>query len=354
MFGSAMMDIAVGTVFVFMAASLAVTAANELLASLLRFRALHLEEGLRRLLDADKSGKGQAIFGDLHKHTLIQSLVRREGHWPSYLPARTFALVLLDLAKLDKGDAELDEIRTKLAASALPDRVKDTLRLLLVEAEADLKKGKSAYDKLREGVEGWFNDAMDRVGGWYKRKIQYLNFAVAFAIVGATNLDSIDLVRSLSRDATMRQALAAEAVVSVERSLKSPHDEGDPGRRPPPAAAADAPSAKPAEAPPARPADAAGQPPERPRRADLSAELKTLDGLGVPIGWSREGSLPSPFHGAGSTLFWLRKLLGLMLTTLAASLGAPFWFDVLSKFISIRSAGKAPPKISASKASDPA
>jgi hypothetical protein len=33
---------------------------------------------------------------------------------------------------------------------------------------------------------------------------------------------------------------------------------------------------------------------------------------------------------------------GWLLTALAASLGAPFWFDMLSRFVNIRNAGKAP------------
>jgi hypothetical protein len=39
--------------------------------------------------------------------------------------------------------------------------------------------------------------------------------------------------------------------------------------------------------------------------------------------------------------FWA-KLLGLLLTGIAISLGAPFWFDLLNKVVSIRSAGRSP------------
>jgi hypothetical protein len=40
---------------------------------------------------------------------------------------------------------------------------------------------------------------------------------------------------------------------------------------------------------------------------------------------------------------WLAKLAGLALTTAALLLGAPFWFDVLSKFIRVRGTGAPPP-----------
>ena len=38
----------------------------------------------------------------------------------------------------------------------------------------------------------------------------------------------------------------------------------------------------------------------------------------------------------------LHCLVAGLLVALAASMGAPFWFDMLNKVISIRSAGKAP------------
>lgn len=41
------------------------------------------------------------------------------------------------------------------------------------------------------------------------------------------------------------------------------------------------------------------------------------------------------------TTFW-PKLIGLLITAFALSLGAPFWFDMLNKVINIRSAGRAP------------
>jgi hypothetical protein len=39
---------------------------------------------------------------------------------------------------------------------------------------------------------------------------------------------------------------------------------------------------------------------------------------------------------------WLLKLIGLLLTAVAASLGAPFWFDILNKFMNVRAVGASP------------
>jgi hypothetical protein len=36
------------------------------------------------------------------------------------------------------------------------------------------------------------------------------------------------------------------------------------------------------------------------------------------------------------------KILGLLVTVLAISLGAPFWFDLLNRLVNLRSTGKPP------------
>jgi hypothetical protein len=44
----------------------------------------------------------------------------------------------------------------------------------------------------------------------------------------------------------------------------------------------------------------------------------------------------------GDTLGWLSRILGLAITASAASLGPPFWFDVLNRVGSLRNVGNKP------------
>jgi hypothetical protein len=89
-----------------------------------------------------------------------------------------------------------------------------------------------------------------------------------------------------------------------------------------------------------------------------------LEELGLPIGWVSPGAAEadSPRANAefrvrpsGSSLLhfdtaaWKKLVqlvrthgIGWLLTALAASLGAPFWFDLLSKFMNVRQAGERP------------
>jgi hypothetical protein len=70
--------------------------------------------------------------------------------------------------------------------------------------------------------------------------------------------------------------------------------------------------------------------------------------LGLPIGWAFDKSytqdprgVPRGGEGKLATAGWLLlKLFGLFMTGLAISQGAPFWFDLLNKFMVIRSTVK--------------
>ena len=71
--------------------------------------------------------------------------------------------------------------------------------------------------------------------------------------------------------------------------------------------------------------------------------------LKLPIGWDSNPpqadkdmylGVPKTAGEFGNTLGY--HLLGWLVTAVAATLGAPFWFDMLNKIMSIRSAGKAP------------
>ena len=56
------------------------------------------------------------------------------------------------------------------------------------------------------------------------------------------------------------------------------------------------------------------------------------------------GEVQSFFDKVKERIFLLSVWVGWLLTAIAVSLGAPFWFDTLSKFINIRAAGTKPQK----------
>src|SRR5215470_17706187 len=221
MFGLQILDIAIGLIFVYLLLALICTTASELLAGLFNRRSRNLYKGIRALLEEEAVGrenpqdsgapKGKGLVDLFYAHPLIKAL----HGWgtfgagkskPSYIPSRTFALALLDIIQPANpdGDRKIDDIRA--AIKRLPDDwdIKRTLLILLDDAKADL-------EKLQKGVETWFNNAMDRASGWYKRRTQVIVFAIAVVMTTAVNADTIQIAKTLANDAALREALVAQA-----------------------------------------------------------------------------------------------------------------------------------------------
>jgi len=180
MFGSAILDTAIGLIFVFLAVGLAVSAANEVLAALFKLRARNLLLGIQELLQ-DPSADG--LVTRFYKHPLIAGLAANGGK-PSYIPSRTFVLALLDLVSptTEGTNRTLDDL--KAGIEKLPASLQVTFRVLLDEAGHDIERFKTQ-------LEIWFNNTMDRASGWYKRKTQAIQLVLALAIVVIANVDSI-------------------------------------------------------------------------------------------------------------------------------------------------------------------
>src|SRR5262245_56250051 len=99
MFGSAILDIAIGLVFVYLLLSLMSSAVAEGIEAFLKKRGADLYRGLRELL-GDSDGTG--LVKQLYDHPLLAGQFKgtyQPGvtkNLPSYIQSRVFALTLLD------------------------------------------------------------------------------------------------------------------------------------------------------------------------------------------------------------------------------------------------------------------
>lgn len=285
MLGMQTLDVAIGLIFVYLVMSLVCTALREFGASMSNGRARNLEDGITDLLGTLK----ETFYG----HALIQSL-NENGKKPSYIPARTFTLALLDLVSpaTGHGPSTADELRESIG-KIQNERVKTTLLILLNDADGDLKK-------LHANVERWFENSMERVSAWYKRRTQWILVGLAAVIAFSANVDTIRLADTLSHDKALREALVAQA-----QTYANAHPKG------------------------LQEADTAAK--------QVAADIRAIRSLGVPLGWSAPANAMPMDAGD-----YARKLVGLLLSTFAISLGAPFWFDMLNKIMTIRAAGDTP------------
>ncbi|MGH7165694.1 MAG: hypothetical protein ACREIS_09255 [Nitrospiraceae bacterium] len=202
MFGSEVLEVGIGIACVYLLLSLMCTILNEWVAGFMAMRSHNLEIGIRHLL-SDQDGTGLAK--QLYEHPLIKGL-SKPGKRPSYVPSHLFALALLDLvAPVDRAAGPKAFTKARQTVAALPDlQLQKVLLTCLDEAGNDLKVA-------RENVERWFNDAMDRVSSWYRRKTQLVVLGLALLVTLAVNADTIMIANSLSRDAVLRAAIVAAA-----------------------------------------------------------------------------------------------------------------------------------------------
>jgi hypothetical protein len=215
---------------------------------------------------------------------------------PSYLPPRVFALTLLDtLAPPDQGEHGNDVIAQAQVAAATVQNP-----LLCKWMEDALAEGARDRDELLKALESSFDSVMNRVSGWYKRwsTIWVVVFAILVAV--GMNADSYAIGQRLWQDPAVRSAVVAQATrASTTVCAQTTSGQGT--------------------------------------KASLDQTAKCVtqvEALGLPFGWASENR--PDFTTAGV----LSKAFGLVITVFALMLGAPFWFDTLSKLARLKTTGK--------------
>jgi predicted secreted protein len=313
MLSTPVLDVAIGLSLFYLLLGLICTTLNEMIAGWRKSRANFLDKGIGRLLgDAELK---RMVFN----HPLIKSLAQDDKQiCPSYIPADKFATALMDIVSgKDKSLTDVNAIRAG-ANAAGGEAFKGAMNALIDESQNDAAK-------LRANIEAWFNDGMDRVSGWYKRNSQLNALILAILITLIVNADTLTAVHILWTNPVAR----AEAVAIGEKKVKEPRPaeetveyEGDKN---------DATASKPVKAPTSL-------------EEGLSEPEKKL--LGELTGWKTDcdklkGKQGGEWWSTASGIVG-GHLLGWILTALAVSLGAPFWFDTLNRFMNIRNAGRAP------------
>ncbi|HEX6746309.1 MAG TPA: hypothetical protein VF092_03260 [Longimicrobium sp.] len=327
MFGSTIIDVAIGLIMVYLLMSLLCSAIREGIESFMKTRASDLERGIRELLhERESPGLVEAVY----KHPLISSLyhgdyklqtggkdagqVHKDVKLPSYIPAANFALALMDVAArgkaTDASSASADS--TRLSLDSMRAGIANIGNIYVQRAlltALDTANGELAA--AQKNVEAWFNGSMDRVSGWYKRRTQSILFFVGLGVTVVMNVNSIGIATALIRSPALRDAVVAQA-----QTL-----------------AADTALAQRLAADTSRTADSLVT-------TNIRRQVAAINSLDLPIGWA-EG-MRGPIEGRSGVAWWdwASPILGWLLTAFAVTLGAPFWFDVLNKFIVVRSTVK--------------
>lgn len=308
------LETAIGLAFAFFLLSLVASAIQEVIASVFKWRGTslarsieiiisnapdagfawtnaadwlraHLTTGPAAALPVSPDPVLRRVTGGMSSHPLLRG---NPTPLPSYVSAQAFSMALLEVLRDGTSLPLFGQVESTVAALP-PGSLRTILATFVQDAGGDL-------DRFRGNVEHWFDDAMDRASGLYKRTTQYVLVGLGLVLVVGLNVDTLYLARSLWDDPTTRAALTAGATMAV--------------------------SAR------ADPATGAG--------TQLSAAYKALQAKQLPIGWR---------SSRDETIFprsVLSSMMGWLLTAFAVSLGVPFWFGLLQTLVNIRAAGPKP------------
>jgi hypothetical protein len=333
MLNSTILDVAVALVFIFLATSLAAGAAVEAVASLIKLRSTTLRAGVMDLLN-DKdfndlaaelyahaliSPRGPGLSGvrsaaptanppaadcptptltvrgtlaasanDTERRQLTNNLTK---NMPAYIEPKQFAdafadvLSLLPAAGQVPSVADLQQaVNARVPASSHP-QINQLLHGIILRTGGDVKL-------IKVELANWFDSAMDRLSGVYKRYTQVFTFVAALLISFVINADALQVAQRV----WAQPSLVADLKVGA-----TPQTLGD---------------------------------------------SKWLLAKSLPFGWA-DGGIGYVRDMDGKTVPLTTAALGLtvlgwLITALASLFGAPFWFDALQRVTRLKGAGPSP------------
>ncbi|KAB8317771.1 hypothetical protein SD81_021200 [Tolypothrix campylonemoides VB511288] len=376
-------DIALGLVFIYLTLSLIASEIQELISTFLQWRAKHLKQSIELLMaggsetGSDELNKAVNLVQKLYTDPIINTLNQQSKDGiekgfrdvtknikqkvseekqsaPSYIPSETFAITLLETLKIPQlirhvknpstqtnlrmilssykelktgiedtnspsyqkiesiyGDIKENQDFKNLVTSLpdhVPDKLIDSLSVIADRTRIKINDIKEEAKQFQKEVETWFDRSMDRASGVYKRNAKGVAILIGISIAILTNTDTFHLLNRLSRDSAIRSAITQSASERVDFLNDS--------------------------------------------NARMEIQ-KLLGDASVPIGWQNinqqldlEPLNTSQGNTANAVLrkIWkvIAMLCGWVISGLAIAMGAPFWFDILSKVVNVRNAGPKP------------
>lgn len=359
MFGLASLDVLIGLITIYLIFSLACTAIVEAISSWMNLRSKKLEAALNELF-AGHLDDGRPFVDAFYAHPLVQSLSEGIKGRPSYIPSEIVGRVVQSLVMENSTATSLKDAVAALPAALDRNRIKGLLATFVAQGVGDM----AAF---RNSIEIQFDAVMDRASGWVKRRQQTVSLIVSIILVVAANVDTFSFATALSASPELRAKMLANAdqllanepttVASAETDVdsgaaatiatdgetstkdsgldQSPPDviEGQPDQ-----SVAEAGGETDLSAKQTSPSKTAGDPLkdeklklQKVAEAYVQATTNLAD-TGLKFGWQR----------APKNDEWVTKVFGLLISVFAISLGAPFWFDVLKRFMQIRQSGASP------------
>jgi hypothetical protein len=305
------LDVLIGLAVVMFMSSLIVTVITQFVISAWNARGKHLLRGVTDLLQQIDPGMERVIAAKISAAVLTHPLIRDvKNRYGSVIHRAELTKILMELGG-GSGPQKLEEdarqrLLRALQANGVSDPAAAVHRVgeilldletsrpdLAASARHNLALVQGARSALVAKVNAWFDQTMDRVSERFTFTTRWITFSVALSLAFIVQLDALLLVNRLATDPQLRATMVQRAVAADEEQHQFDK-----------------------------------LPPEE--RRQLFQELASADLLTVPgsfgewkANWTASRLHPNP--------------VGVLLTAVLLSFGAPFWYNILKNLLQLRS-----------------
>ena len=308
------LEVVISLVVVYFLLSTVVSFIKEMIAMLINSRGVILHKSLVHLFDEKENNNGliSKIYQSKYVHNLASkfNIANKLNKKPSYIATENFAGALIDeiQKKGNTGDFAKNIAEFKKKIEALDNSfIKTKLNEIITELE---ETSQANFTNLKKKISEWFDNYMVAVTVVYKNYVSVWVFAISFFICFGMNIDSLVIIEYLFVNKDKREAMVKFAESLPKDKYLVNENASDEERF-------------------------------NATKRMKDSVLKDFSSFELPYGWTGKGNGRLDYEAkilgneTGSFDF-LKKIVGLFITTISLTLGAPFWYQMMVNLLSMR------------------
>lgn len=334
----AILEVIISLVVVYFLMSTLVSFLNEFIAMVINSRGKILEKSLKHLFVEDEE-EGDALVAKIYQSKFVNnlaakfSIAARLNKKPSYIATENFTSALID--EIQKVGVKKSYAHTFDGLKKKIDALKDSfIKTKLEEIVIELEETQHAnITTLKKRISEWFDSYMLTVTEVYKNYVRVWIFSISFFVVFSMNIDSLVLIEYFFENKEKRELMVSFAEKAKENDYAIPD------------------SIK-------------GEEREEAIRKAKSKLMKDFNAFDLPYGWikkakdttkakvanvEKDGMINRTLKHEQQILnnpvqsSYFTKFLGLLMTTVSLTLGAPFWYQLMMNLLALRKSTTAEP-----------
>lgn len=321
---SPIIDLVILLTFTYFTSSLILSSINEGISQgIFHLREKNLKKAIE-ILFISKEWK-KFVRTDFVTSPHIRSLMKKEGKYPTFIPANNFFLFVIE--KIGSENFKEGILQQSIKNANLPEEFRNVL--LDLAAQGDNK-----LETFEKNVTQFYDNALDHSTIWYRKNIRRILLLMGFILAISLNIDTI----MIANDALTKPKDLSKTVDKIIESLPNIQVGGDSVNMVN-IMNNDGEVLVSQKVLPRNPTmdtipSGAGNAFNNVGKLRLTYEEST----GYFLGY-QPGEFSKQWFGRG-ILGFLEKLLGVLITAFAVQLGSNYWFDIMKKALSMRSPGK--------------